>query len=177
RARLFVRGFYGLCDLLVCAPLALLLHRRGRPLALVVAWAWNPWMALEFAGGGHLDALAILCTVSALACLAREQQTPPRRGALGAALLVLGAGVTFLPGGIVPFALRIARRRGLVLGAVLASAALALWPFVLLTGGLPRSDSGLSDYAFRWEAFNLLHRGVEAFFARFHAYDESMRDP
>jgi hypothetical protein len=37
--------------------------------------------------------------------------------------------------------------------------------------------SGLAEYAFRWESFNLVHRWIEAAFARHGTFDESWSDP
>jgi hypothetical protein len=140
-----------------------------------VAWAWNPWVALEFAGSGHLDVLALLCLVGALAVLAPE----PMRGvraALGLALLVAGAAVKLLPGVLVPFALRRTERPWRGLALVLLAAVLAALPFFLLTGAWPRS-AGLGQYALRWESSSLLFRWIEPLFPRHLARDESWSDP
>jgi hypothetical protein len=176
RARAFLRGFYGACDLLVCLPLAWLLRQHRRPLALLSAWAWNPWIALEFAGSAHLDALAILCTLSGLACFPRRERPPFPRAALGLALLSAGAAVKLLPAALVPFALRRTPRPLLGVLTVVACAGLSLVPFLLATGSGPRLH-GLSEYAFRWESFSLLYRGLEPLFSRAFAYDESWSDP
>lgn len=175
-ARLALRIFYGSCDLLVCVPLALLLRQRRRPLAGIVAWAWNPWVALEFAGSGHLDSLAILGLLGALACLPPARALGAARAGTALALLAAGAAVKLLPLALVPFALRRTRRpvRAALLG--LAGGVLACAPFVLVSGAWPRLG-GLSEYAFRWESFSLVYRALEPLFARVWAYDEAWSDP
>lgn len=175
-ARLGLRLFYASCDLLVCVPLALLLRQRRLPLARLVAWAWNPWVALEFAGSGHLDALAILGLVGALACLPPGRVAGAARASAALALLALGAAVKLLPAVLVPFALRRARnpRRAALVG--LAAGALALLPLVLATRALPQL-AGLGEYAFRWESFSLTYRALEPLLERFGAYDERWHDP
>jgi hypothetical protein len=175
-ARLGLRLVHGASDLLVCVPLAILLRQRRRPLALLVAWAWNPWVALEFAGSGHLDALAILCLLSALACLRPLGLAGAGRASLALVFLAAGAAVKLLPAALVPFALRRARRPYLAALAGLAGLALALAPFVLATGALP-SLTGLGEYAFRWESFSLAYRGLEPLLERFGDYDEAWNDP
>lgn len=176
RARLLLRAFYAACDLLACLPLAWLLRQRGRSSVWLVAWAWNPWVALEFAGSGHLDVLAILCTLGALACFPPRVRPSAGRAATGLALLVAGAGVKLLPVALVPFAVRRTRRPLLAAGVLVAATTLVLAPFVLATGHLPRA-SGLREYAFRWESFSLLYRWLEPLFARLGPYDEGWSDP
>lgn len=69
QAARWVRLFVAFCDLLLLWPLLILLRRRGAPPGLAVAWAWSPLVVMEFAGSGHLDGLALLLLVSALALL------------------------------------------------------------------------------------------------------------
>ncbi|MSR60839.1 MAG: hypothetical protein EXS08_00135 [Planctomycetes bacterium] len=173
-ARFALRLFYGLCDLGVCVPLAWLLRRRGLPLAGVAVWAWNPLVVLEFAGAGHLDALAILCTLAALAALANRG--PEARGGRALAWLATGTALKLLPLAVVPFALRAVRGRGRAALAFFAAGLVCVLPFVLLSGELPRVG-GLSAYAFRWESFSMLYRWIEPLFARTQLYDESWSDP
>jgi hypothetical protein len=176
RARFVLRLFYASCDLLACVPLGWILARARRPRMLVVAWAWNPWVAFEFAGAAHLDSLAILCTLLALACLPRPARASSLRNALGLALLAIGATTKILPIALLPFALRCTRRPlrwALFFGACIV---LACLPFVLLTGHAP-GLGGIREYAFRWESFSLLHRWIEPLLARRFEYDEAWSDP
>lgn len=73
-----------------------LLWLAGLPLSRVAILAWNPLAAWEFAGNGHVDALAIGAVALALLALARGRAAGA--GAwLGAAILV-----KFLPGVLAP---------------------------------------------------------------------------
>jgi hypothetical protein len=175
RARLLIRALQGLADLAVALPLIVLLRRRRLPIALSVAWLWSPWLVQEFAGSGHLDALAIACTVLAVALADRE----PLRQAhslLPLGLLAVGTALKLLPILLLPNVLRQVRRP--LLGALFFTASFALCcaPFVALTGALP-SAQGLGEYAFRWESFNLGFRFLEDWLARHYPYDESWSDP
>jgi hypothetical protein len=171
-----LRLFHSAADFLVCVPLLVLLRRRGLPSALAVAWAWNPWVALELTGVGHVDAPAILCLVAALACSGAGRSGGSSRSAAALGLAALGAGIKLLPLALVPFLLREARDRRRALLGLAVGLGLATLPFVLLTGRLP-GRGGLGEYIFRWESFNLGYRGLEALFARSFAYDEGLLDP
>jgi len=176
RARLALRLLYGCADLLVCLPLAVLLARRGRPRAWLAAWAWNPWVAQEFAGAAHLDALALLCALAALACVPVRARLAERGAHLAAVLLAAGALLKLLPAAFAPFVLRRARRPAGAALVFLGALGLGCLPFVLRTGALPGA-AGIGEYAFRWESFSLLHRWLEPLFARFHGFDERWNDP
>ncbi|MDE2007098.1 MAG: DUF2029 domain-containing protein [Rhodospirillales bacterium] len=103
------------CDLGVIAALIALLRRIGRPAAEVLVYAWAPMPALEFAGNGHVDALAALFV--ALALLAASG----RRDALAGMALGAAALVKFLPAAIAPaFRRRGAWRLPLVFAATVA---------------------------------------------------------
>lgn len=54
------KGFFALCDLLVCALLMRLLRRRGLTAAWVALYAWHPLVIVEFSAAGHLDPLMML---------------------------------------------------------------------------------------------------------------------
>ncbi len=59
-------------DLGACALLLRLARRRGLPPGRAAWYAWNPLVALEVAGMGHVDALGVAAVVGAVLCL-----TPP----------------------------------------------------------------------------------------------------
>ena len=75
------------CEGLAIWFLLLLLRRAGRPDAELLLYAWHPLAIWEFAGSGHVDAVAIACILAAF--LAR---TKGRTGLAGAAL---GLGALF----------------------------------------------------------------------------------
>jgi len=183
-ARHGVRALYALCDLLVLVPLAWLVRRAGRSPAHLIAWAWCPLVAIELGGVGHFDALAILFLVSALA-LASSGRTlrgdGGRNGRDAAVVMAVGGAATkLLPGVLVPFLLRGpgARRRVAWAAGTLAVVTLPLLGLSALgEADLAGPDGGLSTYAFRWESGSLVHRFVEAPFARLFDYDEGPTDP
>jgi hypothetical protein len=174
RAGPALRVAFALSDLAVLAPLASLLRRRGRSLAWLAAWAWCPLAAFEFAGGAHLDSLAILLLVSAATRGAGAAGAARARAAL---LLALGALVKLLPAILLPFVLRGAARPGRALLAFAAPCALALAGVAALQGGLSGLGRGVSEYALRWESASAVHRFVEAACARAFDFDGGPTDP
>ena len=78
------------------AALLAVLRRLGQPPARVLIYAWTPLAAWEFAGNGHVDALAVVAV--ALALLAYAAARP---GWVGAAM-AFGLTAKFLPLAIAP---------------------------------------------------------------------------
>lgn len=154
-----MRVAFTLADLLVLAPLAVLLRRLGRPVGLALAWGWSPLVALEFAGSGHFDALGILLWLTALAVLGGVHQR------LGAGLLAAAILVKFLPVVSLPAVARgVAGRRRLVavgLAGGLVGGALCLG-VLRLEGGARGLFSGLATYGASWEGGSLLFRWIDA---------------
>ncbi len=69
-----------LTDLATVAALVMLLRRHGAPLRHVLLYAWNPLPVLAFGQAGHVDALAVLPLVLAVA--AWHADRPGRAGGL-----------------------------------------------------------------------------------------------
>ncbi|MCK6446708.1 MAG: hypothetical protein L6Q99_09985 [Planctomycetes bacterium] len=169
-----------LADLAVVAALLGLLRRRGAPAARAIAWAWCPLVAFEFAGSAHLDALALAAWLGGLAWLvhaAHSERTRNSSQTWGAwAWVGVAAAIKFLPAVSACFGAR-ARRSfaplALLLGVVLVSGSV----FLVLSDGASGALRGLSEYSFRWETPNLVHRFVEGAFARLTEYDEGLADP
>lgn len=112
-----LRFLFAAADLAVLLPLSYLLRARRRPVGALVAWAWCPLVAFEFAGASHFDSLGILLLVAGIAAwdrldadVGREAPSPNhdhlalggfasrRGGEVRAALLVAGAVlVKYLP--------------------------------------------------------------------------------
>ena len=161
-----MRLFYGLCDLLVLVPLALLLRRRGLPPGLLVVWAWSPLVALEYAGSAHFDSLGILLLVTGLALATdrdeRRSGGPGAREGLGLAALAAGGLVKLLPFAVVPFAVRGPSWRGRALWVALVSVVASL-PILSLSGegGARGLLVGLGEYGTRWEGGSLVFRWVD----------------
>ena len=110
----------------VSVMLANLLRRRGRPMWLLALWAWSPVTISEFANNAHIDWLAVLLAVGALAYSARAR--PGRAGAL------LGAAIAtkVYPVMLLPSLLR--RRPATVIGAAAGVVVLGYLPHVLAVG-------------------------------------------
>jgi len=142
-----------LCDACLVVVLLrwLLACRRSR--WWVLAYAWNPLVALEGAGGGHVDLLGALCLVLTAASLARGRRI------VAAVTFTLGVGVKFLPATLAPLLWRRIRLRDTALGvAVLA----ALYIPFLGRGGLPLGS--LRDYWADWRVNAPLYSALERVF-------------
>jgi len=117
-----MKAAFVICDLATAVVLLDMLRVSGRGAHLVLAYAWNPLLAIEVAGSGHIDILGALLLVLSVAALARRWRT--------AAALALGLAfaVKFLPVVLLPFYWKRIRIRD----AVVAAAVLALLylPFV-----------------------------------------------
>lgn len=144
-------------DLAVVALLLLLARRAGLPEARVAWYAWNPLAALETAGMGHVDALAVAGALGAALLVMRARdgdgQTPPGRPAArgvayAAAAAVAGALLKLAPGAAIPMWSRQSGRPPLFLACAAILLAAAFLPVLLATGGPP---PGLVTYGVRWE--------------------------
>ena len=80
-----------LCEVLIVFLLLEVLRSGGQRAHLVLAFAWNPLLAIEVAGSGHIDILGALLLVMSAAALARRWR------AIAAVALGLAIAVKFLP--------------------------------------------------------------------------------
>ncbi len=71
-------------------------HSHGNSAHLALAYAWNPLLAIEVAGSGHVDILGALLLVLSVAALARHWR------AIAAVALGLAIAVKFLPIVVLP---------------------------------------------------------------------------
>lgn len=100
-----------ICDLAITFVLLDLLRTRGRGAHLVLAYAWNPLLAIEVAGSGHIDIVgALLVVISAAAIVRRWRAT-------AALTLGLAVAVKFLPLVLLPLYWKRVRIRDAVLAA------------------------------------------------------------
>ena len=84
------------CEFAIVFVLLDLLRRTGQGAHLVLAFAWNPLLAIEVAGSGHIDIVgALLLVVSAAALVRRWRAT-------AAVALGLAIAVKFLPVVLLP---------------------------------------------------------------------------
>ena len=110
------------CDLVTIGGLLELLRLAGRPPAQVLLYAWAPMPVWEFAGNGHVDALAAALVTLALLAAARA-----RRGRAGM-LLAAATLVKFLPAAVAPAFWR--RWDWRLVGAFTATAGLLYAPYL-----------------------------------------------
>jgi hypothetical protein len=101
-----------LCDGLIVIVLLRWLHGTGRDPYRVLSYAWNPLVALEVAGSGHVDVLGVLLLVLSAWCLTE------RRRFLATGAWMLAIGVKFLPIVLAPLYWRRVRSRDAVLAAL-----------------------------------------------------------
>jgi alpha-1,6-mannosyltransferase len=130
-------------DLAVCWGVLWIARRRGCPWR-AVAYAWNPMVALEGAGMGHLEPLAVAATVAAVALLLAWR---PRPGWVASAVAA-GAAIKLAPLAALPMWARQSGRPRTLLPLAVMLCAVLLAPMALSTRGLP---SGIARYALHWE--------------------------
>jgi len=138
------------CELAIILVLLDLL-RRKRAAHLVLAFAWNPLLAVEVAGSGHIDIVgALLLLVSAVALVRRRRAT----AAVG---LGLAIAVKLLPVVLVPLYWKRVRIRDAALAAAVVG--LLYVPF-LNHGRIPIGSLGTYVQSFRFNGpvFAALHR-------------------
>ncbi len=132
------------------------LAQAGQSPWWVLAFAWNPLVTLEIAGGGHLDALGMLLVLASALWLRRARPLP-------AALAFAGAvAVKFLPVVLVPlFWGRVRIRDVLLAGLFVVGLYL---PF--LDQGLQLPSGSLVEYLEKWRfngpLFGLLEAMLDA---------------
>jgi alpha-1,6-mannosyltransferase len=84
------------CDFMIVFLLLDLLRRKQLGEHMVLTYAWNPLLAIEVAGSGHIDIVGVLLLVISAAALARNWRS------IAALTLGLAVAVKFLPIVLVP---------------------------------------------------------------------------
>ena len=129
------------CEFAIVLVLLDVLRRTGRGAHLVLAFAWNPLLAIEVAGSGHIDIVgALLLVVSAAALVRRWRAT-------AAVALGLAIAVKFLPVVLLPLYWKRARIRDAALAAAVIGLLYA--PF-LNHGRIPIGSLGTYVQNFRF---------------------------
>ena len=113
------------CELAIVLLLLDLLRCTGQATHLVLAFAWNPLLAIEVAGSGHIDIVGALLLVVSVAALVRRWR------ATAAVALGLAVAVKFLPIVLVPLYWKRVRIRDAALAAVVVG--LLYVPFLSIT--------------------------------------------
>ena len=131
------------CEFAIVLVLLEILRRTGqgqRP-HLVLAFAWNPLLAIEVAGSGHIDIVgALLLVVSAAALVRRWRAT-------AAVVLGLAIAVKFLPVVLLPLYWKRVRIRDAALAVAVVG--LLYLPF-LNHGRIPTGSLGTYVHTFRF---------------------------
>jgi hypothetical protein len=130
-----------ICDFAIAVVLLDLLRTSGRGAHLVLAYAWNPLLAIEVAGSGHIDIVGTLLLVISVAALARRWR------AIAALTFGLAVAVKFLPIVLLPLYWKRVRIRDAALAAVVI--ALLYVPF-LNHGRIPTGSVGAYVQSFRF---------------------------
>jgi alpha-1,6-mannosyltransferase len=129
------------CDFAIVFVLLDILHRSGQAAHWVLAYAWNPLLAIEVAGSGHIDIVGVLLLLLSFAALERRLRT------VAALAFGLAVAVKFLPIVLLPLYWRRVRIRDAAL-AVVAIGILYL-PF-LDHGKIPIGSLGTYVKTFRF---------------------------
>jgi Glycosyltransferase family 87 len=132
---------FTICDLAIVLVLLDLLHRSRQGAHWVLAYAWNPLLAAEVAGSGHIDIVGALLLLVSVAALGRRWR------AVAAVAFGLAVAVKFLPIVLLPLYWRRVRIRDVALAAVVVG--LLYVPF-LNHGRIPIGSLGTYVQRFRF---------------------------
>jgi len=147
-----------ICDLAIVLVLLDILRRSGQGLHWVLAYAWNPLLAIEVAGSGHIDIVGALLLLLSFAALERRWR------AIAALAFGLAVAVKFLPIVLLPLYWRRVRLRDGILAAAVVG--LLYLPF-LNHGRIPVGSLGTYLHSFRFNdpVFAMLERVAPPKFA------------
>jgi len=129
------------CDFAIVFVLLDILRHTGQGTHWVLAYAWNPLLAVEVAGSGHIDIVGVLLLLVSVAALKRRWRT--------AAALAFGltVAVKFLPIVLLPLYWKRVRVRDAALAAIVVG--LLYVPF-LDHGRIPLGSVGTYIHSFRF---------------------------
>jgi hypothetical protein len=129
------------CDLAIVLVLLDILRSSGQGAHWVLAYAWNPLLAIEAAGSGHIDIVGALLLLASFAALGRRWR------AIAAVAFGLAVAVKFLPIVLLPLYWKRVRMRDAALAAVVVGLLYA--PF-LNHGRIPIGSLGTYVHSFRF---------------------------
>jgi alpha-1,6-mannosyltransferase len=141
------------CDLAIVLVLLEVLRSSGQEAHWVLAYAWNPLLAIEVAGSGHLDIVGVLLLLVSFAALGRRRRT------VAAVAFGLAVAVKFLPIVLLPLYWRRVRARD---GALAAAVVGLLYVPFLNQGRIPIGSLGTYAQSFRFNdpVFAVLERAA-----------------
>ena len=140
----------GLVDVGVAWTLGVILASRQRHIGPAWLYALHPLGAVESAGSGHMESLALLCVLQTIVSWERRGE--------GGAWAILGMWVKLLPMVLVP---KVWRGRPILSVVALGVGVLALWPFKDAGASL---GAGMTNYAQHWSFNGLLFPAFEWLF-------------
>jgi hypothetical protein len=129
-----------ICDFAIIFVLLDVLRREKRGGHLVLAYAWNPLLAVEVAGSGHIDIVGALLLLVSYAALRRRWRATAAVG------FVLAVAVKLLPIVLLPLYWKRIRTRD----AVLAVAVIGLLYVPFLSHGVPIGSLSTFVNSFRF---------------------------
>jgi alpha-1,6-mannosyltransferase len=129
------------CDFAIALVLLDVLRRSGQGAHWVLAYAWNPLLATEVAGSGHIDILGVMLLLVSFAALGRRWR------ALAAVAFALAVAVKLLPIVLLPLYWRRVRVRD---GALAAAVLGLLYVPFLSQGRIPIGSLGTYFESFRF---------------------------
>jgi alpha-1,6-mannosyltransferase len=135
-----LKAAFVLCEFAIVFVLLDMLRRKQRA-HLVLAYAWNPLLAIEVAGSGHIDIVGALLLVVSVAALGRRWRATAAVG------LGLAVAVKFLPIVLLPLYWKRVRIRDAVLAAAVVG---ALYVPFLNHGRIPIGSLGTYVQSFRF---------------------------
>jgi alpha-1,6-mannosyltransferase len=129
------------CDLAIVLVLLDILRSSGQGAHWVLAYAWNPLLAIEVAGSGHIDIVGALLLLVSFAALGRRWR------AVAALAFGMAVAVKFLPIVLLPFYWKRVRMRDAALAVAVVG--LLYVPF-LNHGRIPIGSLGAYVQSFRF---------------------------
>ncbi len=137
---------FEICELAIVFVLLDLLRCTEQGAQLILAFAWNPLLAVEVAGSGHIDIVGALLLVASAAALGRRWRTT------AAVALGLAIAVKFLPAVLLPLYWKRVRIRDAALAAAVVG--LLYVPFLDRSffnhGRIPIGSLGVYVRSFRF---------------------------
>jgi len=139
------------CDFAIVFILLDILRRSGQGAHWVLAYAWNPLLAVEVAGSGHIDIVGVLLLLVSAAALERRWR------AAAAVAFGLAVAVKFLPIVLLPLYWKRVRVRDAALAVIVVG--FLYLPF-LNHGRIPTGSLGTYVHSFRFNdpVFAMLER-------------------
>ncbi len=125
-----LKTIFMIFDLVTCAGLAWLLHRRGLDFARAIIYAWCPLPVIDFAIQGHLDVLTVSFMILAVICSLGNWRGSR---ALTGFLVAMATLTKFYP--IVLLVVVMRRRDWVLLGTCFTTIVLAYVPYYILGHG------------------------------------------